>query len=150
MKKTNQQGRSMIEMLGVLSIIGVLTLGGIAGYKYAMIRYRANETIDEVNRWAIAIAPQLINNTTFNKEGLTSPSRMGYPLDANRSAKADHFEVVVSNVPVNVCETILSMSFDTPSAIYVDGLEITGDNGKCGQGVDAGMIFEFRKDFDVE
>ena len=29
-------GRSMVEMLGVLAIIGVLSVGGIAGYRYAM------------------------------------------------------------------------------------------------------------------
>ena len=29
--KNNQFGRSMIEMLGVLAIIGVLSVGGIAG-----------------------------------------------------------------------------------------------------------------------
>ena len=29
-------GRSMIEMLGVLAIIGVLSVGGIAGYSKAM------------------------------------------------------------------------------------------------------------------
>ena len=31
-KEINQSGRSMIEMLGVLAIIGVLSVGGIAGY----------------------------------------------------------------------------------------------------------------------
>ncbi len=31
-----QYGRSMIEMLGVLAIIGVLSVGGIAGYSKAM------------------------------------------------------------------------------------------------------------------
>ena len=30
--KINESGRSMIEMLGVLAIIGVLSVGGIAGY----------------------------------------------------------------------------------------------------------------------
>ena len=29
-------GRSMIEMLGVLAIVGVLSVGGIAGYSKAM------------------------------------------------------------------------------------------------------------------
>ena len=28
----NESGRCMIEMLGVLAIIGVLSVGGIAGY----------------------------------------------------------------------------------------------------------------------
>ena len=32
----NQCGRSMVEMLGVLAIIGVLSVGGIAGYRTAM------------------------------------------------------------------------------------------------------------------
>ncbi len=31
-KKTDQSGRSMVEMLGVLAIIGVLSVGGISGY----------------------------------------------------------------------------------------------------------------------
>jgi len=39
----NQSGRSMVEMLGVLAIIGVLSVGGIYGYKMAMRKHRANE-----------------------------------------------------------------------------------------------------------
>ncbi len=34
--KNNQIGRSMIEMLGVLVIISVLSVGGIAGYGKAI------------------------------------------------------------------------------------------------------------------
>ncbi|MBQ9738005.1 MAG: hypothetical protein IJV75_00620, partial [Alphaproteobacteria bacterium] len=37
-----QSGRSMVEMLGTLAIIGVLSMGGIAGYSYGMDKYRAN------------------------------------------------------------------------------------------------------------
>ncbi|MBR2137470.1 MAG: hypothetical protein IJ852_05915 [Alphaproteobacteria bacterium] len=46
--KTTQNGRSMIEMLGVLAIIGVLSVGGIAGYSKAMQKYRINKTADQV------------------------------------------------------------------------------------------------------
>ncbi|MBR2137139.1 MAG: hypothetical protein IJ852_04170 [Alphaproteobacteria bacterium] len=46
--KTNQNGRSMIEMLGVLAIIGVLSVGGIAGYSKAMQKYRTNKTIEQI------------------------------------------------------------------------------------------------------
>ena len=38
----NSFGRSMIEMLGVLAIIGVLSVGGIAGYSKAMMMWRSN------------------------------------------------------------------------------------------------------------
>ena len=44
----NQSGRSMIEMLGVLAIIGVLSVGGLAGYSKAMDKYRINETINQI------------------------------------------------------------------------------------------------------
>ncbi|MBQ8672199.1 MAG: hypothetical protein IJ525_06745, partial [Alphaproteobacteria bacterium] len=43
-----QSGRSMIEMLGVLAIIGVLSVGGIAGYSKAMMKYRINKTIEQI------------------------------------------------------------------------------------------------------
>ena len=43
-----QYGRSMIEMLGVLAIIGVLSVGGIAGYSKAMMKYRINKTIEQI------------------------------------------------------------------------------------------------------
>ena len=45
---TTQRGRSMIEMLGVLAIIGVLSVGGIAGYSKAMMKYRINKTIEQI------------------------------------------------------------------------------------------------------
>ena len=38
----------MIEMLGVLAIIAVLSVGGIAGYSKAMMKFKVNKTINEV------------------------------------------------------------------------------------------------------
>ncbi len=55
MKRTNESGRSMVEMLGVLAIIGVLSIGGIAGYSMAMNRYRANEVIDTASKYAVVV-----------------------------------------------------------------------------------------------
>ena len=43
-------GRSMIEMLGVLAIIGVLSVGGIAGYSKAMEKFKLNKIIGEYNQ----------------------------------------------------------------------------------------------------
>ena len=45
--KQNQFGRSMIEMLGVLAIVGVLSVGGIAGYSKAMEKWKINKVIEE-------------------------------------------------------------------------------------------------------
>ena len=38
-------GRSMVEMLGVLAIIGVLSVGAIAGYSKAMEKYKVNKIV---------------------------------------------------------------------------------------------------------
>lgn len=47
--KNEQSGRSMVEMLGVLAIIGVLSIGGISGYSKAMAKYRINKTLDQIS-----------------------------------------------------------------------------------------------------
>lgn len=45
-KNRQCSGRSMIEMLGVLAIIGVLSVGGIAGYSKAMLNYKINKSVE--------------------------------------------------------------------------------------------------------
>ncbi len=66
MKTTNESGRSMVEMLGVLAIIGVLSIGGIAGYTTAMNRYRANEVLDMANKYATVIYSSWQTNKAMN------------------------------------------------------------------------------------
>ncbi len=45
-----QFGRSMVEMLGVLAIIGVLSVGAIAGYSKAMLKYKLNKQSEQLNQ----------------------------------------------------------------------------------------------------
>ena len=52
--KNNQHGRSMIEMLGVLAIVGVLSVLGLSGYQKAMAKYKMNKTVDQM--------AQIVNN----------------------------------------------------------------------------------------
>ena len=42
-------GRSMIEMLGVLAIVAVLSVGGIVGYSKAMEQFKINKTLEHYN-----------------------------------------------------------------------------------------------------
>ena len=53
-------GRSMVEMLGVLAIIGVLSVGAIAGYSKAMMKYKLNKMVDQYN--------QLFGTITIHRE----------------------------------------------------------------------------------
>ena len=58
----NSFGRSMIEMLGVLAIIGVLSVGGIAGYSKAMMMWKINVAI---NQYAHIIQGMIENQTSL-------------------------------------------------------------------------------------
>ena len=62
---SEQSGRSMVEMLGVLAIIGVLSVGGIAGYSKAMAKYRTNKTIDQVSMLITNIRTLYANQNNY-------------------------------------------------------------------------------------
>ena len=75
--KKLESGRSMVEMLGVLAIIGVLSVGGIAGYSLSMRRHRANGIVDLVSKYALVIyghCQQQILDGTANHVGECSES----------------------------------------------------------------------------
>ena len=54
----NENGRSMVEMLGVLAIIGVLSVAGIAGYSMAMKKYRVNEVLNTASQLVVLAQAQ--------------------------------------------------------------------------------------------
>lgn len=64
--KINEQGRSMIEMLGVLAIVGVLSVGGIAGYSKAMNKFKTNKVIDQVNMISTNIRTLYSSQRNYN------------------------------------------------------------------------------------
>ncbi len=58
MIKKNENGRSMVEMLGVLAVVAVLSVGALLGYSKAVFKQRVNQTVSE-------IATIVINTQTF-------------------------------------------------------------------------------------
>lgn len=67
--RNNEQGRSMIEMLGVLAIVGVLSVGGIAGYSKAMAKFKTNKAIDQINMISTNI--RTLYSSQRNYDGLS-------------------------------------------------------------------------------
>lgn len=63
--KSNQSGRSMIEMLGVLAIVGVLSIGGIAGYSKAMSKVKNNRFIAESGELVMNIRNLYIEQRSY-------------------------------------------------------------------------------------
>ena len=64
--KSASTGRSMVEMLGVLAIIGVLSVGAIAGYSKAMMKYKLNKQAEQIS-WLMNIMTQYLHEWKFNK-----------------------------------------------------------------------------------
>ena len=100
-----QEGRSMIEMLGVLAIIAILSIGGIVGYKLAMNHYQANQIAHEINLMRTDAQIKIAQGT----ENLT----LGSPYDENKinfndygtvfgCALADEDTVELGDIPCHV------------------------------------------------
>ena len=71
----NENGRSMVEMLGVLAIIGVLSVAGIAGYSMAMKKYRVNEVLNAASQCAVLAQAQY---ETSRAEATVTGANLGY------------------------------------------------------------------------
>ncbi len=83
---SNESGRSMVEMLGVLAIVGVLSVGGIAGYSQAMSKFKVTKAMDQVQTiitnmrtlYASSRTYSALNAATANSVGiLTSETYTG-------------------------------------------------------------------------
>ena len=53
--KKQESGRSMFEMLCVLGVASILSIGGIMGYSSAMNRFQAAKIIDLSNKYALHV-----------------------------------------------------------------------------------------------
>ena len=123
MTNMNQNGRSMIEMLGVLAIIGVLSVGGIAGYSKAMLKYKTNKLIDQVTMLTTNIRTLYGQQKTFS--GLdgrkvvrnATSGVLGFDGDADGGTSAIAMGVVPDDMIVNGA---LQNPFAGPYTITID------------------------------
>ncbi len=139
MKRTNETGRSMVEMLGVLAIIGVLSIGGIAGYTTAMNRYRANEVLDMANKFATIVYTAYETNKAMNSgstSGFTAPELCDTGLVAKNG----------TDCKVNGAEIALDKTDGTPASGEPDteGFipAVPGSSGISSSGVSLKLTFD--------
>ena len=81
-------GRSMIEMLGVLAIVGVLSVGGIAGYSKAMMQFKINKTAEQISQIVTNLRTLYIQQKDFEGLNILNAISMGVvpdDLDINAS-----------------------------------------------------------------
>ena len=112
-----QSGRSMIEMLGVLVIIGVLSVAALFGFTYALNKHRANETIHDVMLRAsnVPMTDEYYQTRptgyAFKFPDLQDElSSMGYTLNTVKNSEYGYvYKVEAEAIPYRVCNMILRL-----------------------------------------
>ena len=126
----NSLGRSMIEMLGVLATIGVLSVGGIAGYSKAMEQFKVNKAIDEYTALTYGVVEHLDEiRKSFRNRGnyfisdfLTAVNLIPDNWQHNGEAFKDSYG--------NHVQLFYSSSYDRlVYDIYIGGLSSTQEQG---------------------
>lgn len=154
MKYVNENGRSMVEMLGVLAIIGVLSVGGIAGYSKAMNKYKINKTTDQVSMLvanirtlfssqgnyeglnnAQAIKFGVVPNDMYNAASTSSDIKNAFGGDVFIAASGgrqandnEAFVVVYSGLSAEACVTIATGDWGSGQASGLIGIAAAGQN----------------------
>lgn len=117
MMKYNENGRSMVEMLGVLAIIGVLSVGGIAGYSKAMNKYKINKTTDQVSMLVANI--RTLFSSQGNYKDLTNAQAIKFGVVPN-----DMYTPTLGNAEI----TEIKNAFNGQVYIAASGGRADGDN----------------------
>ena len=149
-KKAGETGRSMVEMLGVLAIIGVITVGGLAGYNYGMNRYRTNEILDGGTKRAYTVSTQITTDIPVNlSEFVDYNETAGGTFDSNVELWQNEFGLKVSGVKKEVCENLIRMiGNNTPIRAVVnadaeDGYEENMTIDDCADGNNNNLLLVY-------
>ena len=102
---SQEKGRSMVEMLGVLAIIGVLSVGGIAGYSKAMNKFKINKTADQISMLVANIKTNY--STQGNYVGLDNAQAIKIGVVPNDMYKSTDTSAKITN-PFGGNVTIMS------------------------------------------
>ncbi|MBQ9738573.1 MAG: type II secretion system protein [Alphaproteobacteria bacterium] len=121
-RKTAQSGRSMVETIGVLAVIGVLTIGGIAGYNYGINKHRANQILQDIRliyqetKYPNTVR-QILETEEFPDMELDTQSPYDYSFDfpdlndfiydSAGETVPNLISVNVSGVPQTACDILL-------------------------------------------
>ncbi|MBR4927091.1 MAG: hypothetical protein IKY98_02060 [Alphaproteobacteria bacterium] len=129
----DQSGRSMVEMLGTLAIIGVLSIGGIMGYSYAVDKYHANQIMNDVNLRGIDLIAQASRGGDFSlAEWPTKTSGdLDIGLEVDEATNTTEGGIYVKDVEKRICEIIADDLLPEEVELVIDGESYV--SGTCGE-----------------
>ena len=103
-RKRTEHGRSMVEMLGVLAIVGVLSVGGVYGYGVAMKKHKANELLHQASMLATTISAKALTNDGVLPETITDFGNSGY--DTTLTDNGTKFILTMKDIDSAVCDQL--------------------------------------------
>ncbi|MBR6412578.1 MAG: hypothetical protein IKS41_05415 [Alphaproteobacteria bacterium] len=135
MQINNQEsGRTMMEMIGVIAIIGVLTVGAISAVNFGLESFRVSSAFSMVENTAAAVSDlyswkrefptnaeakqmrdKICDNKVFDdtcldqENAATIPTAWGYLMVEPDSAS--QFKITLTNVPYMSCNQLMTMSW---------------------------------------
>ena len=124
-KNDSESGKSMVEMLGVLALMGLLAILGAKGYNMAMERAMANEIINDVNKRSLLHSQQA--GSALDVSEMPDKIRDIYPVSAEKLG-VQFFTLKVSQVETPVCRRIADLGYTVPIQVTANGTKITSDN----------------------
>ena len=101
----DMQGRSMVEMLGVLAIIGVLSAGGLAGYSKAMFKHKLNTTMEQITMLVTNIRTAYGSQRNYDGLTMAKAYQLGVvpaAISTNGTTFTNPFKGTVDVLPVAV------------------------------------------------
>ena len=142
-KSHNESGRSMVEMLGVLAIVGVLSIGSIAGYSYGMDKYRANQTINDLMLMGIDVITQNNQNREPDLSEWGTKTSMDYPFSVIQNPiNTKQYGIQIENVPSRICKMV-GDALKPTAIIYVGDDSLDGTQDPCDSTEQNTMEFYF-------
>ena len=136
----DESGRTMTEMLAIIGIIGVLSVGGMTLGGYVIGGIKANRVVSGLQeRILLAQKRRIIGQSLSFRERRIEESIMGlYPVEYDRSATDDTIpiyygkKITVSEIPQQVCEGLKKDASLQATLDEVGGIISFNDGGEDG------------------
>jgi len=138
----------MIEMMGVLAIIGVLSVGGIAGYSQAMSKFKISKTIDQAqmlitnirtlyssSRKYTGISPLqaynmgLLTDESFNPTNNTGLNPFGGQIQFGIAEAGRAFTISYTGLTNESCVRLATADWGADQSSGLRSIEISGEGG---------------------
>ncbi|MGN1063625.1 MAG: hypothetical protein ACI4QM_04820 [Alphaproteobacteria bacterium] len=128
MYRSDESGRSLVEMLGTIAIITMITIGGITGINIGMQMYRVGEAqndveqliqgVDDIYSWErnptyANLQRRACENDLIAKECFEDQTgwNSAFGTDMFLETAGSDYRVVIENIPHTACVLLQSREF---------------------------------------